>query len=68
MLDGLDKSAITSYTGWEAGEPNHDLKDEDCLALANWESSNWHDVPCSWELPSMCEMRREQSYNIMNRN
>eukprot|EP00105_Crassostrea_gigas_P046578 XP_019930726.1 PREDICTED: macrophage mannose receptor 1-like [Crassostrea gigas] len=44
-----------SYNNWHNNEPNDYHPNETCIALNPGNMEGWHDVPCSWKEPVVCE-------------
>ena len=41
------------WTDYELGQPASLREKEDCVVVK--QSGTWHDVPCAWSYPFMCE-------------
>ena len=48
------------YKNWSPGEPNGESR-EDCTALLK-NGGKWLDVPCTWEIPFVCESGKSTSF------
>nr|XP_034328669.1 lectin-like [Crassostrea gigas] len=53
----IESQLPASYTNWHTGEPNDffGTGSEKCITSENVYSGRWHDVPCSWTYPVVCE-------------
>lgn len=53
----IDSQTPASYTNWSSAEPNDYLGtgSEKCIASGTGYFEGWHDMPCSWTFPVVCE-------------
>uniref|UniRef100_A0A8W8IT27 C-type lectin domain-containing protein n=1 Tax=Magallana gigas TaxID=29159 RepID=A0A8W8IT27_MAGGI len=53
----IESQTPASYTNWHTGEPNDSsgTGSEKCIASSNYLWEGWHDAPCSWPFPVVCE-------------
>ena len=47
--------APLDFAPWSAGQPNDFDRGEDCVAYMAIDDDQWNDLPCSQELPFVCE-------------
>jgi len=44
---------LMTYTNWDSGEPDND---QSCMMLCSGFTYEWHDLPCSYGICSVCEL------------